>query len=105
MWTKLKAAELKFWNWMRQSGTIAWARFQMLAGAMWIGLSQTDLSNVLDPKLLTYWLIINGIVSEIIRRKGTEVQTSVQYVPGIEGPQEVVKLVDTNAGPPTETKG
>ena len=71
-WQKIKLA---FWNWVRNSGTILWARINVLFGAVWVTLSQTDLSAVLNPKYLTYWMIINGIITELVRRNGNTVQT------------------------------
>lgn len=62
-------------NWFWRSETIAWARLQMLVGAIWTVMSVSDLSPVLDPKWLTYWLVFSGVVSELLRRRGTIQQT------------------------------
>ncbi|MEH2525878.1 MULTISPECIES: hypothetical protein [unclassified Bradyrhizobium] len=95
MWQQWK---LKFWNWVRNSGTIAWARLQILVGCIWVALQATDLSPLLPPKYFTAWLIISGFITEYIRRRGTEVVSTDAYVPDV-GHVEVVKLVDTSAAP------
>ncbi|UQR66233.1 hypothetical protein LRP30_13680 [Bradyrhizobium sp. C-145] len=99
----LKAGQVKFWNWMRNSGTIAWSRLQVLLGALFAVLSVTDLSPLPifkdHPDWLLYWMIVNGFISEYIRRRGTEVVQTQAYVPDV-GHVDVVKLVDTNVAPP-----
>lgn len=59
-------------DWCKRSEVVAWARIQVLVGAVWMALSASDLSPLLDPKYLTYWLIFNGIITELLRRRGTE---------------------------------
>lgn len=59
-------------TWFNSSETVAWARVQVAVGVVWTVLSASDLSPLLDPKWLTYWLIVNGIVTEYLRRRGTE---------------------------------
>ena len=58
--------------WFNRSEVIFWARFQVIIGAVWVGLSAVDLSPVLSSKYLTYWLILNGVITEYLRRRGTE---------------------------------
>ena len=59
----------KFWDSFHSSEVIWWSRVQVAVGAIWLGFSQTDLSPIIrDPKWLTYWLIFNGIVTELFRR-------------------------------------
>lgn len=65
MWAKIKS----WWGSWKNSGTILWARAQVLFGAVWTVLSTTDLAPLLNPKLLTYWLIVSGVVTELIRQK------------------------------------
>jgi hypothetical protein len=60
-----------FWH----SETILWARLQVLFGVVWTVLSVTDLSPLLDAKYMTYWLIVSGVITELLRRKGTTGQT------------------------------
>jgi len=64
MWDKIKA-------WFNRSETILWARLQMVTGAVWAVLQATDLSPVLQGKYMTYWLIFSGVVTELVRRRGT----------------------------------
>ncbi|KRQ99294.1 hypothetical protein [Bradyrhizobium valentinum] len=59
------------WNWFVNSGTIVWARVQIIVGIIWSVLVVTDLSPLLAPKWLTLWLIFSGIVTEAVRRSGT----------------------------------
>lgn len=59
-------------NWFWRSETIAWARLQMLVGAIWTVLAVSDLSPVLQGKYLTYWLVASGVISELLRRRGAE---------------------------------
>ena len=62
MWAKIKQS-------FHDSEVIWWARIQVVVGALWLALSQTDLSTVLSGKYLTYWLILNGFVTELLRRR------------------------------------
>ena len=66
MWNKISA-------WFYNSETIAWARIQLLVGAIWTVLLSTDLSPIISGKWLTYWLVFSGVVTELLRRKGTVV--------------------------------
>lgn len=96
--------EIKFWNWMRNSGTIAWARLSVFLNALLAVLIVTDVSGLPffknHPEWLIYWNILNGVITELIRRRGTEVVTTEAYVPAVGKTVEVTKLIDTNAGPP-----
>ena len=67
----------KIKTWFLHSETILWARLQMFVGAVWTVLSVADLSPVLNPKLLTYWLVASGVISELVRRRGSEVRNGV----------------------------
>ena len=66
----------KFWAWYKpihdsfhDSEVILWARIQVLVGSLWVVASQTDLAPVIsNPKYLTYWLIANGVITEVLRR-------------------------------------
>jgi hypothetical protein len=66
--SKLKSWWLGFYHSFGDSETILWARVQILVGAIWIGVSSTDLSPLLSSKYLTYWLIANGVITELLRR-------------------------------------
>lgn len=65
MWNDIKA----WWRSWKNSGTILWARLQVLGGAVWTVLTQTDLAPLLNPKYLTYWLIVSGVVTELVRQR------------------------------------
>lgn len=58
-----------WWGSWKNSGTILWARVQVLFGTVWTVLSTTDMAPLLDPVYLTYWLIFSGVVTEMIRQK------------------------------------
>ena len=55
-------------DWCHDSETIVWARVQLVLGATWAILTSTDLSPILPPAYLPYWLIASGIVTEVLRR-------------------------------------
>lgn len=63
-------------DWFRNSETILFARMQVMVGVVWTVLSVSDLSPLLSGKYLTYWLIFSGIVSEYLRRRGTDTVNS-----------------------------
>lgn len=55
------------------SETILWARVQVILGAVWLGLSQADMAPIINnPKYLSFWMIFNGAVSELLRRSREE---------------------------------
>jgi hypothetical protein len=65
MWERIKA-------WFKDSETIFWARLQMFVGAVWTVLVSIDLAPLLDPKWLTVWLVVSGVVTELARRSRAE---------------------------------
>lgn len=73
MWQAIKAMAYSLWDRIKafflRSETILWARLQVIVGAVWTALSATDLAPLLNPKWLTYWLIFNGVVTELLRRR------------------------------------
>lgn len=98
-WQKFK---LWFWNWVANSGTILWARLNILIGAVWSVVSITDLSPIIaNPKYLTYWMIINGVITELVRRSGNTVQTvTVANAQTNFQPTEIKRLERTEPNPP-----
>lgn len=51
------------------SETILWARFQVAVGSAWLALSTADLTPIIvNPKIIAYWTIFNGFVTEMLRR-------------------------------------
>lgn len=87
-------------NWFWRSETIAWARLQLAAGIVWTVLSASDLSPLLNPKLMTYWLIASGIITEILRRRGAIKQTVVVSEPVGDGTVQAVPKSFLASPPP-----
>lgn len=63
----------KFRDSFHNSGTLIFARLQVLVGAVWLVLTATDLSPFFagNPKYLTAWLLFSGVITEMTRRRGT----------------------------------
>lgn len=74
MWAAIKA---KVEGWFVYSETILWARLQVFVGVVWSVLAASDLSPLLNPKWMTWWLIFSGVVTEYLRRRGTEIRNGV----------------------------
>ena len=73
MWAQIKTWWEEFHASFHNSETIWWARTQLVVGAVWTVLITTDLSPAISGKWLTYWLVFSGVVTELLRRRGTEV--------------------------------
>jgi hypothetical protein len=72
MWATLKSTIVSIHQSFHKSGTLVFARVQVMVGIVWEVLSHTDLSSVIgNPKYLTYWLIFSGVITEMTRRSGT----------------------------------
>ncbi len=73
MYQSLVEWSAKFWATFHNSGTIIFARVQVLIGAVWVVLVATDLTPFLgsNPKYLTAWLLFSGVITEMTRRRGT----------------------------------
>jgi hypothetical protein len=52
----------------------------MFVGIVWTVLATTDLSPIISGKILTYWLIFSGVITELLRRRGTEIAPSGDLV-------------------------
>lgn len=61
-----------FWNLSLNSATILWARIQILLGSIIAVVLVTDMTPFLPPKYLVWWVPINGIITEYLRRVNTE---------------------------------
>lgn len=69
----------KIWKWCKNSEVILWGYIQVILGAisactlaLWYVLSTTDLSPIIkDPRWLTAWAIINGLITIWLRQRGT----------------------------------
>lgn len=64
MWSKIRA-------WFKDSETIAWARLQMLGGAVLTVLSATDPSlfnQYIPDRWLPLYIVGSGVLTEVLRR-------------------------------------
>lgn len=65
MWTRIK-------RFFKGSETIAWARLQLLLGAIAAALTYVDpavLRPILPPEWLPWLLVLNGLATEYLRRR------------------------------------
>lgn len=71
-WTKVK-------NWFRHSETIAWARAQAALGLglLAVAFTSADLTQYLTGKWLIGYLILNALITELLRRKNTTTVSDV----------------------------
>lgn len=63
-WSKIKA-------WFKNSETIAWARLQMLLGAIMTTISVTDpalFNQYVPEKWLPIYIVVSGVLTELLRR-------------------------------------
>ena len=82
MWQTVKAWCIKTHASFHKSGTLVFARLQVLAGVAFEVLKHTDLSPLItNQKYMTYWLIASGVISEMVRRSGSEVNEEGHLVP------------------------
>lgn len=73
MWNFVREKCIWFYWTFHNNETILWARFQMLLGAAWLAISNSDLSVFIEnPKILGYWMIVNSFISEYLRRRGAD---------------------------------
>ena len=86
----------RFWNWFDNSSTILWSRFQVLFGCIWTVLSITDMAPWMPPKYIPIWAIINGIVTEYLRRIQTQTITST-VMDRVTGAQSDIKYLKTDS--------
>jgi hypothetical protein len=66
---------LKFWNFFSNSSTVLWARFQILFGCVWFVASMTDMTPYLPAKYIPLWAVINGVITEYLRRVNAQKST------------------------------
>ena len=71
----MEELRLKFWNLFYNSSTVFWARFQIFFGCVWFVLSMTDMTPWLPAKYIPVWAIINGIITEYLRRSNAPAKT------------------------------
>lgn len=87
-------------NWFWRSETILFARLQILVGTVWTVLAATDLSPVLNPKLMTYWLVASGVISELLRRRGSLQETVIVPQQQSDGTVKPVTMSYLQSPPP-----
>jgi hypothetical protein len=64
---------LAFIRTFHSNETIIWARIQVMLGAAWLAVSAADLTPIIvNPKYVAYWTIVNGFISEMLRRSRAE---------------------------------
>lgn len=66
-----------FWNWFYNSGTILWARLNVLLGCIILVITTTDMSPWLPAKYMPAWIIINSVITEYLRRMNTKTASIV----------------------------
>jgi hypothetical protein len=86
-------------NWFWHSETMFFSALNLLFGIVWGALSVADLSPLLSPKWLAIWGIVNGIVTGLLRLRGTETVT-VMTRPDPAEPQLVVPVTMLSSAPP-----
>lgn len=67
MWKKLQ-------EFFKDSETIAWARLQAVLGAVAVGFTYVDpqlVAPLLTPKGLLWYMLLNGVFTEYLRRRRT----------------------------------
>lgn len=69
IWQKIKDEFGYLVSTFRSNETIIWARIQSVVGAVWAVVSVTDLTQFhLNATYVAYWMVFNGVVTELIRR-------------------------------------
>ena len=90
MWQTIKTNALAFHASFHKSGTIVFARLQVLLGAVWTVLTMADLAPLIsNPKYLTGWLLFSGVVTELTRRSRTDIDDEGHLVPHADVRQSV----------------
>jgi hypothetical protein len=83
--SRWQAFKIKVWNFFKNSGTIVWARLQYVIGILAAGLIATfstyDWSQLASMDAATMFKMlafapVSGVLTEILRRKGTATVTS-----------------------------
>lgn len=63
-----------FWNWFYNSSSVLWARIQVLMGCIVLVMTTTDMSPWLPVKYLPIWVVINGVITEYLRRTNNKTE-------------------------------
>lgn len=82
---RLNDFKIAFWNWVRNSGTVLWARVQYIFGIIFAGLIATfanyDFTQLASFDMTTAFKMligaaISGVITEFVRKAGTVVQST-----------------------------
>lgn len=92
-----------FWNWFYNSSNILWSRLQVLMGCIVLIMTTTDMTPFLPAKYLPIWVVINGIVSEYLRRTNTKTENIVVADKATGATQNVTYLKPPNPVPEGQT--
>jgi hypothetical protein len=69
MWENIRNASIWFYATFHNNETLVYARTKAMIGAVWIAVSGSDLSAIIEnPKWLGYWMIFDAAVTEYLRR-------------------------------------
>lgn len=70
-----------FWNWFYNSGTILWARLNVLFGCIVMVITMTDMSPWIPAKYIPIWIVINSVITEYLRRTNTRTENIIVATP------------------------
>lgn len=106
MWATIKSSIVSFHQSFHKSGTLVFARLQILFGAIWTVLTMTDLAPLIgNPKILTGWLLFSGVVTEMTRRSGTYADDDGHLMPRRDQTVNVTVNTTAPASPLGPTSG
>ena len=101
MWSSLATSTAAFRATFHQSAVIWFARFQVLLGAVWMGLTAVDLAPLIgNPKYVTAWLVFSGIVTEMGRRSRTVQDDDGHLIPRRNDDENVTVVVNNASAAP-----
>lgn len=74
MYTFIRDKLIDFWSTFHGSGTIIWARAQVMLGVLYAGYVLVEPSSFTDipPHYVAGWVAANGMLAEYVRRRGAE---------------------------------
>lgn len=73
MYTTLRDTVIDFWSTFHGSGTIIWARAQVMLGVLYAGYTLIEPSSFdIPPHYVQMWVVGNGALAEYIRRRNAE---------------------------------
>jgi len=88
-------------NFFDHSESIFWGRLQVAIGAIFAVLSVADLTPFnLPPKYIAAWAIVNGIITEYLRRLNTRVEKTIVMDP--QGVVSEIKYIKSDSKVPLD---